>query len=66
MKLEIYKENQLINIENLAVTDFGDFIQSQVDNRKNIVIDFSSINVLKGEKNIIEQVFQDEKKEILV
>jgi hypothetical protein len=65
MIIEIFKDNDFIDMSNLSVTDFGDFVQSQIDNRKDMVIDFKSINVLKGEKIILEELFQIEKKEQL-
>jgi hypothetical protein len=65
MKIEIYKDEELIEMENILITDFGEFVDSQKERRKDMTIDFSVIKLLQGEKNILEQTFQDEKKESL-
>jgi hypothetical protein len=64
--IEIEKYGEVIDIENILITDFGDFFKSQVENRKDNNIDFNSIHLLHGEKNIMEQAFQDIKKESIV
>lgn len=64
--IEIEKYGEIIDIENILITDFGDFFKSQVENRKDNNIDFTSIHLLHGEKNIMEQSFQDIKKESIV
>lgn len=66
MKIEIYRNEELIEMENILITDFGEFLNSQKDRRRNLEIDFSVIKTLQGEKNILEQAFQDEKKESLM
>jgi hypothetical protein len=65
MKIEIYKDETRLEMENILITDFGEFVESQKERRKGITIDFSVIKLLQGEKNILEQTFQDEKKESL-
>jgi len=64
--IEIEIDEFKLEMENILITDFGDFFKSQVENRKDIKIDFSSIHTLHGEKNIMEQAFQDVKKESIV
>jgi hypothetical protein len=66
MKLEIYKNEELIDMENVVVTDFRQFLQSQKDNRQDMDLDFSVIHILQGEKTIMELSFQDQKKESLI
>lgn len=66
MKIEIYRNEEKLEMENILITDFGEFVESQKENRRDMKIDFSVIKLLQGEKNILEQVFQDEKKETLV
>lgn len=66
MKIEIYRNEELIEMENILITDFGEFLNSQIERRKDLKIDFSVIKNLQGEKNILEQAFQDEKKESLM
>lgn len=64
--IEIERYGVKIEMENILITDFGEFLQSQIENRKDNKIDFSSIHTLHGEKNIMEQAFQDIKKESIV
>ena len=64
--IEIERYGVKIEMENILITDFGEFLQSQIENRKDIKIDFSSIHTLHGEKKIMEQAFKDVKKESVV
>ncbi len=64
--IEIERYGVKIEMENILITDFGQFLQSQMENRKDSKIDFSSIHTLQGEKNIMEQAFKDVKKESVV
>jgi len=64
--IEIERYGVKIVMENILITDFGEFLTSQIENRKDIKIDFSSIHTLHGEKKIMEQAFQDVKKESIV
>jgi hypothetical protein len=47
------------------VADFTEQAQNLKEVLNNIVIDFSSMSTLKGEKTLLEQAFQDTKKQIL-
>jgi len=64
--IEIERYGVKIEMENILITDFGEFLKSQIENRKDIKIDFSSIHTLHGEKKIMEQAFKDVKKESVV
>jgi hypothetical protein len=64
--IEIERYGVKIEMENILITDFGEFLNSQIENRKDIKIDFSSIHTLHGEKKIMEQAFKDVKKESVV
>jgi hypothetical protein len=63
--MNIEKNHEPINLKNIMVADFTEQAQNLKDRLDNIVIDFSSINTLKGEKTLLEQAFQDTKKQIL-
>jgi hypothetical protein len=65
-KIEIERYGVKIVMENILITDFGEFLQSQIENRKDKKIDLSSIGTLHGEKKILQQAFQDVKKESIV
>lgn len=64
--IEIERDGFKLEMENILITDFGEFLKSQMENRKDNKIDFSSIHTLQGEKNIMEQAFKDVKKESVV
>jgi hypothetical protein len=65
MKIEIYENENRLNIEDVYIKDFADNVDEIKYKYEYIDIDFSPITILKGEKIIIEKAFQDEKAEIL-
>ena len=63
--MNIERDYEPLDLKNVTVKDFTKEAQDFKDKLNNIVIDFSSINTLKGEKTLLEQAFQDTKKQIL-
>jgi len=63
--MNIEKDYEPLDLKNIMVADFTEQAQNLKEVLNNIVIDFSSINTLKGEKTLLEQAFQDTKKQIL-
>ena len=63
--MNIEKDYEPINLKNIMVADFTEQAQNLKEVLNNIVIDFSSMSTLKGEKTLLEQAFQDTKKQIL-
>lgn len=63
--MNIERDYEPIDLKNIMVKDFTEETQNLKDKLNNIIIDFSSINTLKGEKTLLEQAFQDTKKQIL-
>jgi hypothetical protein len=61
MKIEIYRDEKLLNMDDVYITDFDEGVESY----SAFNLDFSSIGLLKGEKIIIEKAFQDELSELL-
>ena len=57
MKIEIL-ENEFVKLSKEEISKVREVLS-------NTVIDFSSINKLKGEKTLLEKAFQDEKAESL-
>jgi hypothetical protein len=57
MKIEII-ENEFVKLSKEEISKVREVLS-------NTVIDFSSINKLKGEKTLLEKAFQDEKAESL-
>jgi hypothetical protein len=57
MKIEIL-ENEFVKLSEEEISKVREILS-------NTVIDFSSINKLKGEKTLLEKAFQDEKAESL-
>jgi hypothetical protein len=63
MNIEINYEP--LDLKNIMVKDFGEEVEKLRNRLNYITIDFSSINTIKGEKTLLEQSFQDTKKQIL-
>ncbi len=63
--MNIEKNYEKIDLKNVMFKDYTEQTQNLKEVLNNIVIDFSSINTLKGEKTLLEQAFQDTKKQIL-
>jgi hypothetical protein len=57
MKIEIL-ENEFVKLSEEEISKVREVL-------RNTVIDFSSINKLKGEKTLLEKAFRDEKTESL-
>jgi hypothetical protein len=65
MKIEIHENENLIDLSNVSVTDYKAEIDKKREQLHDIVVDFSVIKILKGDKNIIDLSFQDSKNELL-
>jgi hypothetical protein len=63
--MNIEKDYEKIDLKNIMFKDYTEQTQNLKEVLNKIVIDFSSINTLKGEKTLLEQSFQDTKKQIL-
>ena len=63
--MNIERDYEPLDLKNIMVKDFTQETQNLKEVLNNIVIDFSSINTLKGEKTLLEQAFQDTKKQII-
>ena len=63
MNIEI--DYEPIDLNNIMLKDFTQETQNLKEMMNKIVIDFSSIHTLIGEKILLEQAFQDTKKQIL-
>jgi hypothetical protein len=63
--MNIERDYEPLDLKNVTVKDFTKEAQDFKDKLNNIIIDFSSINTLKGEKTLLEQAFQDTKKQII-
>jgi glycyl-tRNA synthetase alpha subunit len=65
MNIEIYLDDQQLDIKNISVADFNQKTQEIKDNFSKTELDFSSINYLKGNKKLLEKSFQNQKAESL-
>lgn len=61
--MEIYKDEVELNIKNISFNNFKQEVKEKKEILENQEIDFSSIHNLKGDKHIMETVFQNIKKE---
>lgn len=65
MRLEIIDNEIKVELENVTIKDFRLDVESKKREFENHTLDFNYITQLKGEKILLEQAFQDTKKEIL-
>jgi hypothetical protein len=65
MNIEVYLENQKLDMENISLTDFNEQLQISKYLFSQTEFDFSSIHYLSGDKTLLEQSFQHQKKESL-
>ena len=65
MRLEIIDNEIKIELENVTVKDFRLDLVLRKNEFENYVLNFNSISHLKGDKTILEEVFQNTKKETL-
>jgi hypothetical protein len=63
--MNIERDFQPIDLKNVMFKDYTEQTQNLKEKLNNIVIDFSIIHSLTGEKTLLEQAFQDTKKQIL-
>lgn len=65
MNIEIYLEDQKLDMENISLTDFNEELQISKYLLSQTELDFSSIRYLVGDKNMLDKSFQHQKKESL-
>ena len=63
MNIEI--NYQPLDLKNVMVKDFKEEVELLRYRLNHITVDFSPINILKGEKTLLEQAFQVTKKELI-
>jgi hypothetical protein len=65
MNIEIYLEDQKLDMENISLTDFNEELQISKYLLSQTELDFSSIRYLVGDKNMLDKSFQHQLKESL-
>lgn len=65
MNIEIYLDDNQLDIKNISVANFNQRTQEIKDNFSRTELDFSPIHVLKGNKKLLEKSFQQQKAESL-
>lgn len=65
MRIEIYNNETIIELDNIILKDYSDDIKLKRDEFIQKELDFSSISMLKGEKTLMELAFQEIKKELI-
>jgi hypothetical protein len=63
--MNIENNYEPLDFKNIMVKDFKEEVELLRYKLNHIIIDFSLINSLKGEKILLEQTFQETKKQIL-
>jgi hypothetical protein len=66
MKIEIYKDNELVDLTQIYLkSTFNDQLINKINTLTDLNMDFSSIGLLKGDKNILQLAFQSVLKDSL-
>jgi hypothetical protein len=65
MRLEIYKDEEKLEFENVILRDYFDELELKIKEFKPHEFDFNSIHqmLIETNKDLLERTFQDEKKE---
>jgi glycyl-tRNA synthetase alpha subunit len=63
--MEIYLNSEKLDIKNISITDFNKRTQEIKDEFSKSQLDFSEIQYLKGNKEMLEKSFQQQKAESL-
>jgi hypothetical protein len=65
MKIEIFENEEKIDLSSLIITNYTDELYKIRENVIMYEFDLSSIKSLKGEKNLLEKSFEDIKNELI-
>jgi hypothetical protein len=65
MRLEIYKDEEKLEFENILLEEYFKEIEDKISSYKPFEFDFNSIHqmLIETNKDLLERTFQDEKKE---
>ena len=63
MKLEIYKDGERLDFENISITRYENKVFQLGEKINDMTIDFSSIHELTGNKDVLEKAFIHELEE---
>ena len=61
--MKIYQDTNEIEIKNLAFKNYGDDVSKLKRKLENIDIDFKSIHLLRGNKELLQKAFKEVKEE---
>lgn len=65
MKIELYNNDIMIDLDNVMYKDYNEETQYRKVLFSKYDLDFSPIHLLKGEKTLMELSFQETKKELI-
>jgi hypothetical protein len=65
MNIEIYLDDQKLDMENISLTNFNEELEISKYMFSKTELDFNSIHYLVGDKNMLDNSFQHQKKESL-
>lgn len=63
--MEIYINEEQINVDNIRIYDYHQQVKLSREILDNFQHDFKSINYLKGDKELLDKAFQHQKKDSL-
>jgi hypothetical protein len=61
--MRIYLDSNEIEIKNITIRDYGQDVSRLKNKLERVEIDFKSIHLLRGNKDILEQAFKEVKAE---
>ena len=60
MNIEVYQDGERLDLENISITRYENKVFQFGEQLNEIELDFSSISLLKGNKDLLAKAFLDE------
>ena len=60
MNMEVYQDGERLDLENISITRYENKVFQLGEQLNEIELDFSSISLLKGNKDLLAKAFLDE------
>ena len=60
MNMEVYQDGERLDLENISITRYENKVFQLGEQLNEIELDYSSINLLKGNKDLLAKAFLDE------
>ena len=60
MNMEVYQDGERLDLENISITRYENKVFQLAEQLNEIELDYSSISLLKGNKDLLAKAFLDE------